>query len=312
MPKVSVVIATYNHAHFLAEAIQSVLDQTYQDFELLVVDDGSTDDTRQVMAGFADSRLHYFYQENRGYSAARNRAIRASSGVYIALLDADDLWLAHKLEVQAAYLDRHPEVGLVHGSYYRMDKEGCILSVCRQRPPLSESVFKHLLRRNFIGTPTVVVRKRCLDQLGLFDESLRTTADWDLWLRLSRRHQISYLDQILAKYRLHDQNIHKDMERKTRNRFRILDKVFSDPELPESARELEQLAYGHAHLVIGRAYFARRQMRQARHYLIEAVKLHPSLLFTWDLVGTFLKSLLGERLVSRGSLWKWSLKRALR
>ena len=113
-PKVSVIIPTYNRAEYLGEAIQSVFDQTFEDFEILIVDDGSTDDTQQLVLSFHDPRLRSFYQNNCGISAARNAAIRSADGEYIAFLDSDDVWLPELLESQVAVLDRRPEIGLVY------------------------------------------------------------------------------------------------------------------------------------------------------------------------------------------------------
>ena len=126
MPKVSVVMPAYNYGRFLGEAIQSVLDQTFQDFELIVVDDGSTDNTKEVIGSFTDRRIKYIYQQNRGVSTALNVGISASRGEYIALLDADDIWLPHNLEKGVEVLDEHAEVGFSYGQAYLMDIEGRI------------------------------------------------------------------------------------------------------------------------------------------------------------------------------------------
>ena len=121
MPVVSAIIPTYNFGRFLGEAIQSVLDQTFTDFELIVVDDGSTDDTREVVGSFNDSRIRYIYQENRGLPAARNTGIKASRGEYIAFLDSDDIWLTQNLELKVKSLDSHPDAGLVCSDGYNFD-----------------------------------------------------------------------------------------------------------------------------------------------------------------------------------------------
>src|SRR5882724_2062331 len=121
-PKVSVIIPTYNRAHYLGTAVNSVLSQTFSDFELIVVDDGSTDDTMRLVERFHDSRLRYIYQQHRGISAAMNAGIRAARGGYIARLDSDDIWLPDMLEVEVGVLDARPEIGLVYAKAQGMDK----------------------------------------------------------------------------------------------------------------------------------------------------------------------------------------------
>ena len=125
MPRVSVIIPTYNRAGYLCESIESVLTQTYTDYEIIVVDDGSTDDTEEVLQlWIADGTIHYVWQENRGESAARNHGIELAIGEYIAFLDSDDLFMPTKLEEQVAYLDNHPEVGMAHSCYSKFGEAG--------------------------------------------------------------------------------------------------------------------------------------------------------------------------------------------
>jgi len=301
-PKVSVIIPTYNYAHFLPEAIQSVLAQTFQDFELFVVDDGSTDNTREVVAGFG-RRVNYIYQKNKGYSAARNVGIRLSQGEVVAFLDADDTWLPEKLEVQVAYLDNHPEVGIVYSHFLVVDRDGNVLPQ-PERTHYSGMIFERLLLGNFIGMPTVAVRRECFAGIGPFDESLRTTADWELWLRLTRKNRVGYMDQPLAKYRLHGSSMHRNIANKERDCFAILDKVFSDPELPRGAIEKKAHAYSNVHALLGWQYYASCQMRLARKHFFEAIRLHPYHLFDPKLMFAMGKSFLGARLVRRLRQWK--------
>ena len=121
---ISVIIPAYNHAKYLSEAIQSVLNQTYQNFEILIVDDGSTDNTRQVVQNYTDQRIKYIYQENRGLAASRNAGLRVTQGEYVAFLDADDIFLPHKLEVQLDWFEAHPSCGMVFSGFYFMNDRG--------------------------------------------------------------------------------------------------------------------------------------------------------------------------------------------
>jgi glycosyltransferase involved in cell wall biosynthesis len=296
-PRVSVVIATYNYGHYLAEAIESVLQQSYRDFELTVVDDGSTDDTKRVVTGFGQS-VQYVYQNNQGYSAARNVAIRQARGDMIAFLDADDVWLPEKLHVQLDYFDRHPEVGLLSANCYRIDAQGATLGTMPS-PYSSGWLFEPLLLRgNPIRMPTVVVRRECFDEVGLFDESLRTTADWDMWLRLSRSYQFGYIDKPLAKYRVHDAAMHLRADQKATDRIAILDKVFAGPDLPGRIEALRSTAYSSAHAVIGRLYLDSGQMRLARKHMFRAASLSPRHLVKPPLVSDIVKTFLGRRLLA--------------
>ena len=213
MPQVSVIIPTYNSARFLAESIQSVLLQTFTDFELLVIDDGSTDDTRQVVAQCqGDSRVRYFHQANRGAATARNTGIQHSSGKYLAFLDADDLWLPDKLQCQIAVLRKNPEVSAVHTAFVLMHMDGQHREVSRRiqrRLPFRErTLYEELLYRMVItgSASSVMVRRDALDQVGPFDESIRLS-DYDMWQRMAEHHHFDYVDEPLVCIRKHLDNM---------------------------------------------------------------------------------------------------------
>src|SRR5712692_3480948 len=183
---VSVVIPTFNSADYVVQAIQSVLAQTYQEFEIIVVDDASTDNTEELLRPFAD-RICYVRQDRGGQSAARNRGILQARGELIAFLDADDLWRPTKLARQVEYLKCHPEACLVYTDFTRGPLPGSNnesrLRDFKPRDPAD--VFHGLLEENFIATPTVMVRRSALARSGLFDPTLRGSEDLDLWLRLA-------------------------------------------------------------------------------------------------------------------------------
>jgi glycosyltransferase involved in cell wall biosynthesis len=208
---VSVYTPTYNYGRFLGEAIQSVLDQTFQDWELIVVDDGSTDGTREVVDAFADPRIHYVYQENQGNPAARNTALRLARGEYVACLDADDAWFPEKLEKQVAKLDSlPPTVGLVYGNVYLFsDEDGSIIQrfLEVQIPPRGQ-VFTKLLPNEgyFIHDTAALIRREVFDRVGLYDESLLRFQDWEMWVRIARVYEVETLDEPLARVRRHSSN----------------------------------------------------------------------------------------------------------
>jgi len=217
MPKVSVIIPTYNCAKYICQAVDSVLAQTYRDFELVVVDDGSTDNTKELLMQYG-KQLRYIYQENRGMTAARNTGINNSSGEYIAFLDSDDMWLPSKLQRQVKLLDEAPEVGLVYCWHYYIDAEGNRCTFCNNRIGRSfesgSRLFEKLIENNVIsgGASTPVIRRECLEKSGMFDESIPYSGDWDLWLRISMDYIVAVIPEPFACYRVMDEN-HKYPEK---------------------------------------------------------------------------------------------------
>lgn len=203
MPKVSVIIPTYNRSDLLKLAISSVLSQSYTDYEIIVVDDGSTDNTRKVVESFNAEAIRYVYQNNMGRSAARNAGISSAKGQYIAFLDSDDIFLPSKLELQVKCLDSNPLCGLVYSYASNVDENGNSLAY-HYDGDLSGSVYPDMLyiRNNFITTPTVMVRANILSETGGFDESMHMCEDLDLWRRIARNHQVMQIRQSLAQVRI--------------------------------------------------------------------------------------------------------------
>ena len=205
-PLISVIIPTYNSAPYLSEALDSVLAQTHTRIEVLVIDDGSTDNTAAVMAGYTD-RTVYIKQMQSGPSRARNRGIAKAKGAYTAFLDADDMWLTSKLEKQLSVLKQNPEAGLVYSKSVDFhDRTGKELRVY-PREMHSGMLFDLLLESPLFGLPSVIVRTQILKELGGFDEGLTTAEDTHLYLRIARNHKIIGTPDILVKRRIHDHNL---------------------------------------------------------------------------------------------------------
>lgn len=200
MPKVSVIIPTYNRSSLISAAIGSVLSQTYIDYELLVIDDGSTDATAEIVRGIQSDKLRYVYQENLGRSAARNHGIRLAEGEYIAFLDSDDLFTPTKLAEQVRFLDNNADYGLVYSYAMTVDENGNHLQECYYEGNLSGYIYPQMLflKNNVITTPTVMVRAQILAETGGFDETMDICEDLDLWCRIARRHNVMQLQQHLA------------------------------------------------------------------------------------------------------------------
>jgi glycosyltransferase involved in cell wall biosynthesis len=208
LPTVSVIIPTYNRARFIREAIESVVEQSFSDLELIVIDDGSTDETAEIVGAFNDKRLNFVRQENRGRSAARNRAIASARGRYIAFLDSDDMYLRDKLAKQVSYMDLHPELGMIYTSATCIDGEGKPLDSERYKAWAEGQIYKQVafFQPVTITLPTVMVRREVLDTVGGFDEAMNRFEDTDLWRRIAKHHRIGMLVQPTCILRTHDDN----------------------------------------------------------------------------------------------------------
>ena len=205
MPVISVVIPVYNGERYLADAIQSVLDQTYRNFEVIVVDDGSTDGSADVAQRFGEA-IRYVHQANGGVCKARNAGIAAARGAYIAFLDQDDLWLHDKLAAQVAYLDSHPEAGAVYCQCQVMGKAK-LCSNLYYSDPVKDDVVG-IMRGPYLLMTSAMFRGEVLSKIGGFDEALIGAGyeDGDLTIRVSEVTHIAYLPEILAMYRVHSSN----------------------------------------------------------------------------------------------------------
>lgn len=226
-PLVSVVIATYNMGQYLADAIQSVLSQTWDNLELIIVDDGSTDNTPAVIEPFlTDDRVRYLPQQNCGQPKAKNAGIRACRGDFIAFCDGDDLWEPEKLALQIPCLLENPSVGVVYSRVNYMDQSGVFL---RHDTPQGHSgkITEQLIVYNFIPFGTAMVRRSVLDDCGVFDESLPMGIDWDLWLRISTRWEFLFLPRVTYRYREWPGQMSKNFRGRYINAIRIMNKFFA-------------------------------------------------------------------------------------
>lgn len=212
MPKVSVIIPTYDRAQMVCEAINSVLDQTCRDFEIIVVDDGSTDGTGDVLSARYGDQIRYLYQENQGRAAARNRGIDVSSGEYLIFLDSDDCLLPNALAIQTSYLDHHPSVDVVYGDGHYCDQDRNPLQrISLERPAIPEEGIAAImvLHNIVVATHSAMVRRQAVEKLNepVFDTSLRGTEDADLWLRLAAKGmRFASHNEVICQYRIHEGN----------------------------------------------------------------------------------------------------------
>jgi glycosyltransferase involved in cell wall biosynthesis len=241
-PAISVIIGVFNGERYIRDAVASVLSQSFSDFELLIIDDGSTDGTADVIKRFSDARIRYHYQENLGISAARNAGIKHSKGNYIAFLDCDDIWLEDRLMKQHDLLSENAATGAVYSDCYiageSIDDTKYGRGFFSIVSPKKGRIFKELLSANMIPSPTMLIRKECFERTGLFDTSLSSAADYDMWLRIAREYNFDFLKEPLAKYREHAGGMSKNRAKAIEDALRVFAKFVNDKDsgIPAIAR----------------------------------------------------------------------------
>lgn len=276
--------------------MRSVLDQTYADLELVVVDDGSSDATQAVVSRINDPRLRYLHQPNSGPSAARNRGIRETAGEIVAFLDADDLWLKEKLARQLELFDGNPSVGLVHGAYLVVDEQLRVTAV-RDAPGLRGDAARRLAVENLVSgsATTAAVRRDVLDRVGLFDEGIRGGEDWELWFRIARVAALEYVPEPIAMIRLHARNSSRSERLMFEDLKRVVQKIYRDPTLPADLRRLEPHAWAAMYLAVARLQRTADRRHRAVYYLLRAIRERPTWPDPWIWLARVLREMLRPR-----------------
>ena len=275
-PKVSIIIPTYNRAKLLSRAIKSVLDQTFKDFELFIVDDGSTDNTKEVVREFQkrDSRIKYIWQENSGAPARpKNTGIKNAKGNYIAFLDDDDEWLSEKLEKQLELFEGlESDLGFVGCNILVINESNKKIWREYKIPRYSSQIFfEELLEGNFILTSSsIMIKKEVLDKIGLFDENLKFADDWDLWLRIAKKYRFDFVPEFLIKYYIHEGSITPNLPplKEAREFEFSFTKYKSD-------YEKYPFVYSIHLRKLASRYCASSQMNKGRKYYIKSIKTNP-------------------------------------
>jgi len=285
MPKISVLIPVYNGAKFLNESILSVLRQTFTDFEIVVVDDGSTDQTKNIVeeiSALFPNKIHYSYQDNQGVSLARNAAINLSQGRFLAFLDSDDYWLPNHLEEQIKVIENNIDIGLVHSNISQISEDGKFIKIPqRKKQYLSGSIFEYLfLRKANIACSTSLFRKDCCEAIGLFDPFLTKLGceDRDYWLRIAQRFKIVYIDKVLTSYRINSQGMSKNIDNMFKARLYIVDKY-----CPVNGKNhrLRNQALAKIYRDLGDDYLLTGKNLEARIQYNKAIKFNPFVFRTW-------------------------------
>lgn len=222
--RVSVVIPAYNASQYIAMAIDSVLDQTLKVDEIIVIDDGSTDRTREVVAKYEAKGVRYVHQHNQGSACARNKGVELASGRYIAFLDADDFWLPNKINLQVRTFKENPGLALVSGDQIFWDQDKSFNKVREfSRRQWDSDSTKQIIFENIVGNPSMVMVKRSvLQQAGLFDAKIRFGDDWDMWMRVSEIGKIGFVQEPISVYRWHKNSISQSHQRACLASYRMI------------------------------------------------------------------------------------------
>jgi|Deesub1362A_J573_1020465.scaffolds.fasta_scaffold00470_17 glycosyltransferase involved in cell wall biosynthesis len=268
-PTVSVIIPTYNRAYLVGRAIQSVLEQTYQDFELIVVDDGSCDNTEDVVRSFHDRRIKYIrHMRNKGAAAARNTGIKAAKGKYIAFQDSDDEWVPEKLEKQIRMFENAPsKVGVVYTGLWRLRGNKRIYIPSTKITTKDGDIHGELLKGNFVSIHALV-KNECFGKAGLFDERLPRLQDWELFIRISKYYYFKYIDEPLVISHCMPDSISVSQGALVKALQIILEKHH------EEFKRDRRLLASHQYW-IGNLLCQDSKVNQGRQYLLKAVRAHP-------------------------------------
>ncbi|OIP68988.1 MAG: glycosyl transferase family A, partial [Oscillatoriales cyanobacterium CG2_30_40_61] len=232
MPKISVVIPVYNGEKTIQKTIESVLKQTWQDFELIVINDGSQDATLEILSSIQDPRLQILSYDNAGLASSRNRGIDQAQGEFISFLDADDLWTSDKLEAQFQALQEHPEAAVAYSWTDYIDQLSQFLHSGRHIT-INGNVYQHLLVNNFLENGSnPLIRKQALNQVGKFDTSLKAGEDWDMWLRLAVHYQFVAVPLPQILYRVSADSMSSQIKNQEIECLKVIEKAFKSA--PES------------------------------------------------------------------------------
>jgi glycosyltransferase involved in cell wall biosynthesis len=286
LPKISVIICTYNHAQYIKKAIDSVLNQAYQDFEIIVVDDGSTDNTKNIVNHFGNS-IKYIYQDNRGLASARNTGIHASKGEFVTFLDADDYYLKENLKIKILFLENNPQVSWVYSDWQYFDEKGNYLEKGSVRfryanknlnnKNLNNKLFERLLyKRNFISCCAAVVKKSVLEDVGYFDPNVICLEDYDILLRISLKHPVYYINEVSLMVRDIPGSLSKDFNKQVSGNAVIVDKLETliPNDFPDKKRFLNR-KHADKYMYLAQSFVKMGQYKSALNAYWQSIKRLP-------------------------------------
>ena len=283
---VSIIIPTYNRANLIGKSISSVLNQTFKNFEVIVIDDGSIDDTERVVKSFNDPRIKYIKcEKNKGACAARNVGIEIAKGKYIAFQDSDDEWLPEKLERQMRIFKTLPQESIVYTGFWRIKNNKKTYVPLDRVKQKEGNIYKELLRGNFVSTQTLLVKKECFEKLGMFDKNLPRFQDWDLVLRLAKYYNFKFIDEPLALCYFTSKSISTDSNALLKAFKIIEEKYFKD---------LSDKLLAKHYFRVGNSLCLGGEFKLGRSYFVKSAKLS---FLNFSLIA-FLFSFLGQKYYS--------------
>lgn len=276
MKKISVILPCYNGEQWIGSSIRSVLGQSIQEFELIIIDDGSTDKSYDAVFPFLkDNRVRYFYQTNKGFSSAINRGIQESNCDLICFIGQDDLYIYNKLELQLKYLDSNPNVDLIHSSYIEINEKEESLCIRNNHFPEFDTpaeLITSLFIQNFIGFETVLIKRKCFEKYGLFDEQLTGFSDHDMWIRIAGGIKIGYVYYSLVKKRVHKNQLSNAKASVIKDEFLLSKKAIEYyPFLNQSLKKKIAMLYYET----GIALLKEQKFKESKTNLKKALKYQP-------------------------------------
>lgn len=273
MEKVSIIIPAYNKARLTVKTVESALNQSYSNVEVIVVDDGSTDDTRACLSQFGN-KINYIFKENGGCCSARNFGFKNAKGEYVGFLDCDDLYAEDKVERCVDYLRTYPEFGLVHTAAYFIDGTSKTVGFYSHRKSnLEGRIFKRLLFGNYICNSTPIIRRECLEQVGGFDESIFVPADWDMWLRIAQKYQIGYIQEPLTKYRVSGNYTLQNLDQAKEDELQVLENAMQTHS--QLRFFLKKKAFSSLFLRYAQTFLIKGDLEKMRADFISSLKYNP-------------------------------------
>lgn len=274
MPTISVIIPVYNGEKTIKQTIESVLNQTFRDFELLIINDGSQDATLEIIQAINDERIQVFSYQNSGVSASRNRALTKAKGEFISFIDADDLWTPNKLELQLKALQDNPQAAVAYSWSDWIDESGQFLR-SGGHITVNGKAYEKLLLRDFIESGSnPLIRKQALDEVGYFEQSVTPAEDWDMWLRLAARYEFVTVEVPQILYRISPNSASFNIVKMEAGSLKVIERVFA--QAPESLQDLkrETLASRYNYLTFKalEGNLDRKNGLTAARFLIQALK----------------------------------------
>lgn len=268
-PLVSIITPTYNRADFLKQTIESVLAQSYKNIEHVIIDDGSTDNTKALIEKYLDTgKVRYFYQDNSGQSVARNKGLKEAEGDFVCFLDSDDYFLPKKVEQQIQAFQNNPTVDLAYGDYIFVDANGSTLNE-ENMTRYSGNITRELLKDNCVSMNTTMVRKSAIKAIGGFCEHIKVADDYDLWLRLSAQSNFLYIPSALSAYRLMDNQISSNKKARFESNEEIITRFIKEhPSLLSQQEQIE--TFNRLYVRAARHFSGQKELQLSSHYLIKA------------------------------------------